>query len=86
MAGWLAGPHSPNADGLEMVRLCGVAAGSWRRFPRLACTVTGNAPAETGQESPLDASIEFLGLVPDLYDVLLMPRGSRSSRCDMAPV
>ena len=67
VAGWLAGPDSPNADGLKWF-----ASAVWplvmAAVPSARLTVTGNAPAEIRREVA-DASIEFLGLVPNLYDV-----------------
>ena len=67
VAAWLAGSDSPNADGLKWfaraVWPLVVAAVPWARL-----RVTGDAPVDI-RRALLDASIEFLGLVPDLYDI-----------------
>lgn len=67
VAAWLAGCDSPNADGLrwfaDAVWPIVVAVVPWARL-----RVTGDAPAEI-REALGDSSIEFSGLVPDLYDI-----------------
>jgi hypothetical protein len=67
VAAWLAGPESPNTDGLKWF-----ASAVWPHVlaavPSARLSVTGEAPAEI-RRAIVDRSIEFVGLVPDLYDV-----------------
>jgi GT2 family glycosyltransferase len=67
VAAWLAGSDSPNADGLRWflnaIWPTVVAAVPWARLK-----ITGDAPVEI-REALSDASVEFCGLLPDLYHV-----------------
>jgi GT2 family glycosyltransferase len=67
VAAWLAGADSPNADGLKWF-----ASDVWPRVtaavPHARLRVTGGAPHHIRRETA-SPSIEFLDLVPDLYDV-----------------
>ena len=67
VAAWLAGPDSPNADGLRwFIRAVWplvIAEIPWARL-----RVTGDAPSSV-RALASEPDVEFTGLVPDIYDV-----------------
>jgi glycosyltransferase involved in cell wall biosynthesis len=67
VAAWLAGPDSPNADGLRWFARS-VWPGVLAAVPWARLRVTGDAPAQIREELA-DPSVEFCGLIPDLYDL-----------------
>ena len=66
VAAWLAGPDSPNGDGLRWF-----VESVWPRVlataPSVRLTITGDAPASL-RSAVACSSVEFAGCVPDLFD------------------